>query len=182
MRQAIEEIPGDLQQRQRFKEEIEGYLSWVEKQANEEAYKDIYVTDHKPKQKKYHTTNKAEDEEFYKYSQALEEYNNTSSFVARPDKTERFPRGSMLQKALDPFAGSQRLENGALYREVLHSELNPSINDEEKLRAEYARLKDLGEQSIEASEDNIDEFRLTMLQEMEQNSPFSVDEFEKILD
>lgn len=60
--------------------------------------------------------------------------------------------------------------------------MNPYINDEEKLRAEFARLKEANENSIEVSEDAMEEYRLTLLQEMEQNSPFSADEFDKILD
>jgi hypothetical protein len=34
----------------------------------------VYVTDHQPKTKKYFTTSKKEDEEFFRYNQALHEY------------------------------------------------------------------------------------------------------------
>jgi hypothetical protein len=37
--------------------------------------KDVYVTDHTPKDKKYFTLNKSEDEKFYNYKKSLEDYN-----------------------------------------------------------------------------------------------------------
>ena len=39
--------------------------------------KDVYITNHEPKVKKYFTTNKNEDEDFYRYKKSLEEYNQT---------------------------------------------------------------------------------------------------------
>ena len=79
MRQAIEYRPGDLQQRQRFKEEIEAYIAGAYDQIQKEQMKDVYVTDHEPKPRKYHTSNKKEDEDFYRYQKSLEEYNSTAS-------------------------------------------------------------------------------------------------------
>jgi hypothetical protein len=38
--------------------------------------KDVFITDHKLKAKKYNTTNAKEDEQFYKYYKSLQEYNS----------------------------------------------------------------------------------------------------------
>lgn len=49
MRQAIQYRRGDKAQYQRFKEEVEAYLSWTDNQMFEDELKDIYVTDHVPR-------------------------------------------------------------------------------------------------------------------------------------
>lgn len=46
----------------------------------------------------------------------------------------KYERGSLLQKLLDPFAGAQRLDNGALFYEVADKELRQDVFDDEKLR------------------------------------------------
>jgi hypothetical protein len=76
MRHAIIHKAGDSVQSLKMKEEIESYIAnaYLE-QANEEM-KDVYVTDHKPKQKRYSTNNLKEDEQFYRYKQALTDYNS----------------------------------------------------------------------------------------------------------
>ncbi len=71
MRQAILNRPGDAVQRKKMKEEIEGFIQKVYKEEQEALLKDVYVTDHKPKQSKYNTINNKEDEQFYKYKQSL---------------------------------------------------------------------------------------------------------------
>lgn len=63
------------------------------------------MTDHKPKQKKFLTANKQEDEEFFRYKQALQEYQNTPSLAAPPKKS-KFEKGSLLQKILEPLAAA----------------------------------------------------------------------------
>lgn len=57
-----------------------------------------------------------------------------------------------------------------------------NVDDEEKLRAEYERLKAGNESAVEASEDDADAIRAVILDELEANSPFNLDEFEKVLD
>lgn len=85
-----------------------------------------------------------------------------------------------MQKVLEPLAGSKKLENGALFYEVEESELD-LLNDE-KLRAEFERLKAVNEAPLEAEDEDDDTLRIALLEEMEQNSPFTADEFNQILD
>ena len=56
----------------------------------------------------------------------------------------------------DPFAGAQRLPNGALFYEVIDRELDPSINDEERLRKHYDILKSNVESPSEYTEEELD--------------------------
>ena len=79
----------------------------------------------------------------------------------------------------DPFAGAERLENGALLYVLQDKEISSSVHNEEKLREEFNKLKE-GNQNIEAEDE--DEVRIKIMEQMEENSPFSVDEFNEILD
>lgn len=123
--------------------------------------KDVYVTDHKPTPRKVHTLGQSEDELLFKYHQELQQYNSTKSeFAKTNEKKSKYERGSLLQLILDPFAGAQRLENGALFYEVLDKELDPSLNNEEKLRAQFETLKANMEGASELGEDDMEELRL----------------------
>ena len=124
MRHAIMNKVGDANQRKQMKEEIEGYLQKVQREEHEALLKDVYVTDHKPKQAKYSTTNKKDEEQFFRYKQSLAEYNSTPAEPLVEIKKERYARGSLLQKAFDPFAGAERLENGAIFYRVTDQEVS----------------------------------------------------------
>ncbi len=75
------------------------------------------------------TLNKQEDKELFKYYQELKKYNEeASSFAkARPLSSGKYERGSLMQLIFDPFVGAQRLDNGALFYEVMDKELDPSL-------------------------------------------------------
>lgn len=53
---------------------------------------------------------------------------------------------------------------------------------EDRLRAQYEKLKSSIETPLEGDEENFDEIRIAMLSEMEEISPFSLDEFNDVLD
>lgn len=119
MRHAITNKPGDIEQRKRQKEEIEAYIQSAYRKEMDAELKNVYVTDHTPKQRKYATINSQEDEQFYRYKQALQDYNSEAhSGNFATFQRERYPRGSLLQRIFDPLAGAQRLENGAIFYEV----------------------------------------------------------------
>jgi hypothetical protein len=61
--------------RKEMKEEISDYIGTSYENEMEEEWKDLYITNHTPKDKRYHTNSKKEDLEFYKYKMAVEEYN-----------------------------------------------------------------------------------------------------------
>jgi hypothetical protein len=56
----------------------------------------VYVTNHEPKTPKYMTTSKKEDEEFFRYKQALQEYNSEPLPSLTLPKKERYEKGSLL--------------------------------------------------------------------------------------
>jgi hypothetical protein len=72
MRHAILNRPGDAKQRHEQKEEIEAYITKAYQTEAAELYKDVYVTDHVPKAKKFATTGSKDNEQFFQYKQALE--------------------------------------------------------------------------------------------------------------
>ena len=82
---------------------------------------------------------------------------------------------------LDPFAGARRLDNGAIFYEVKDSELPDFLNDEDKLRSEYDKLKEFENNPIETGDDS-DDLKIALVQELEQLNPYALDEFEKVLD
>lgn len=139
------------------------------------------MTKHEPKEKKYMTTNRKEDEEFFRYKQALKAY-NAKSEAKPPKKDFKYEKGTLLQKIFDPMAGAERLENGALFYKLEDKELTPDLNNDDKLKAEFERFKALNEGVLEVSEEDETELRMALLTEMEENSPFSLDEFQDILD
>jgi hypothetical protein len=71
MRQALIARVGDKQQYKQFKNEIADYLSYADEQVSLDQLNDVYVTDHKPKPKKYITLGNDEDQAFFKYNQEL---------------------------------------------------------------------------------------------------------------
>lgn len=87
-----------------------------------------------------------------------------------------------MQLIFDPFVGAQRLDNGALFYEVIDKELDPSLQNEERLRLQYEKLKLNIENPSEVSEEDLEEIRLQNLTELEELSPQTIDEFEVFLD
>jgi hypothetical protein len=57
-----------------MKREIENYIAKAYEDERAAELKDVYVTDRVPKQKKFATINKKDDEQFFRYKQALQEY------------------------------------------------------------------------------------------------------------
>ena len=94
---------------------------------------------------------------------------------------ERYERGSLLQKVFDPLANAPRLANGSVFYKVEDREL-VGVDNEEKLRAEYERMKVANSNTTEISEEEADELRIALVDELEQNSPFNIDEFNTVLD
>lgn len=178
MSQSLSHNSYDPKVKLQHKEELEAFLAHAyEKEANE-LLKDVYVTDHEPKAKKFITNNKKEDEQFYRYKQALEEYNSTIK-VRESKKQLKYEKGSLLQKIFDPLAGATRLENGTMFYRLEDKELSVLVKDETKLREQYDKLisgVDVVQEDDEAA------LRLLILDQLDENQPFSLDEFNAILD
>ena len=89
---------------------------------------------------------------------------------------ERYERGSLLQKVFDPLANAPRLANGAVFYKVEDREL-VGIDNEEKLRAEYERMKLANSTTTEISEDEADELRIALVDELDEVALLGVGEF-----
>ena len=81
MQQAIAYKPYDAEQRKAFKREIQQYLDKVVASQQEDSMKDVYITDHKAKIKKFITFSEEEDEHYYQYMQSLNHYKATAPVV-----------------------------------------------------------------------------------------------------
>lgn len=84
-----------------------------------------------------------------------------------------------MQRIFDPFAGAERLENGALLYILKDSELSDTATNEERLKAEFDRLKS-GSEVI--SEDDQNELRAKILETINEEYPYKLDDFEDIMD
>lgn len=82
---------------------------------------------------------------------------------------------------MDPLAGAERDENGTLVYTLQDKELI-GVDNEDKLRAEYERLKAGTEGTMDMAEDDAEALRLAILEDMDANSAFNADEFAEILD
>lgn len=74
MRQAILYHSGDKVLLEKMKEEMEAALARAYRREHEASLADVFVTNHQPKAKKFLTTSAQEDENFFRYQQALKEY------------------------------------------------------------------------------------------------------------
>ena len=169
-------------QRDEMSAEISAYIDECYQYEREAKLEDVYVTDHTPVEKKYVTNGEADDEDFYNYAKAVEEYNSDLSGAFSLPTTSRYERGSFLQRALDPFAGAKRDSEGSLLYRVEDKELGHfDLGNEEAMRAEYALLKSKDE-VWELDDEDADAVRLGLLDELESGaSPFDKSSFENIL-
>lgn len=97
MRQALVEERGNKEQKKQFKQEIEQYLQHTEQQKLEYELKNVYVTNHDPKQKKLYTISENEDQQFYNYKKQLEEYNSQATPHNVLHTQPKYERGTLLQ-------------------------------------------------------------------------------------
>ena len=108
--------------------------------------KDLYMTDHVPKTKKYNTLNEEEDKQFYEHLKRLQEHNQQSEATEQVDQFEsgKYARGSLSQKIFEPLAGAKKLANGTRFIEFQDKDLAIEM-DEATLRQQYEKEKDVGE-------------------------------------
>jgi len=52
---------------------------------NMDEAKEVYVTDRTPKPKKYSTTSKEDDEDFFNYQKSLEEYHKSTETIVEAE-------------------------------------------------------------------------------------------------
>lgn len=84
-----------------------------------------------------------------------------------------------MQRVFDPFAGTERLENGALHYILQDQELSKVLKDDEKLKEEFDRHKN---NEAVITEDDENEIRAKVLEAIQNEYPFKLDEFEEVMD
>ena len=82
----------------------------------------------------------------------------------------------------DPFVGTKKLENGAYFFEVQDADLKYELGNDEHLRSEYERLKEVNENPLLVEESDMEELRAAVLQQFERVAPQTLDEFNDIMD
>ena len=162
--------------------EVAAFIDECYQYEREAKLEDVYVTDHTPVVQKYVTNNEADDEDFYNYAQAVEEYNSNTVGTFRNTSAPRYERGSLLQRALDPFAGASRDSEGSLLYRVEEKELaHFDLTNEDALKAEYEDLKSKDE-VWEIDDEDENAVRLGLMDELQAGTtPFNVKEFENVL-
>ena len=150
------------EQKAQMKNEIAAYITACYDVEKAEKFKDVYVTDHEPVAPKYTTAGEEEDQDFFEYQQALDEYNSdTKSVFRHTGKKQLYPKGSLMQKIMDPLAGAFTDKDGAQHYHVEDKELK-YLDNESVLRAQYDKLKSAAE-VWDVDEEDEDAFRLAML-------------------
>lgn len=107
---------------QAMKEEIKEYIDDAYQQLQTREMGDVVVTDHTPKDKKYATLNSEDDQAFFEYTKAVEEYNSDALAGKISSKKQLSP-----EDLVKPIPGSTKLEDGTTYYKVNDSEL---VDDE----------------------------------------------------
>lgn len=144
MKHATERRMGDNLQKEQQEAEVKAFLAGAEETMHQYAMRDVYVTDHVPKTKKYFTNSDEEDVQYFAYMKSLEDYNRNIGHAPKPlnhAESGKYERGSMLQRMFEPLAGAIRQDNGTLYLEVLDKDVADACN-EETARKQYELLKD----------------------------------------
>lgn len=163
--------------------EMEAYVTAAENFEKSSKYDDVYVTDHQAVEKKVVTGSEEEDAEAYAYSQAVEDYNNDdSSSGVFGVRHGRYERGTLLQRALDPFAGAGRDENGTIILAVTDKDIaHENCDNEEALRAEYTNLNSKDDVwDVDGEDEN--QIRIDLLEELENGkTDFEIKNFQAIL-
>ena len=75
MRQSTYANNANVEDKKHMKEEMEGMIAQIYEREIMDKWKDVYVTDHEARPKKYFTLNKKEDQDYFKYKKSLQEYN-----------------------------------------------------------------------------------------------------------
>ena len=139
--------------------------------------KDVYITDHVKKAEKFLTFSEEEDEHFFKYSQALNNY-KVSDFVKPKPTKGKYERGSLAQRIFDPLAGARRNENGTLVYEVVDKEVLNRYSEEE-LRGQFERA--INQTPLEGSPEEMEALRIALLEEIQANN-LPLDQWNEMLD
>ena len=180
MKHAIALRPNDPAQRKQMKAEIQKYIQGVYDSQIEDAMKDVYITDHVAKPRKFNTINAKDDEQFFNYYQSLQQYNAEAKKAPRVSQHEsgRFERGSLAQRVFEPLAGAKLNENGSLVYEVQDKELSYGL-EESRLRSQFERAQ--SQSPIEQTEEEAEELRIALIEEIQAND-LPLDEWNVYLD
>ena len=82
-------------------------------------------------------------------------------------RSGRYERGTLLQRALDPFSGAGRDENGTIILEVTDKDIaHEGVANDELLRAEWANLNSKDDVwDVDGEDEN--QIRIDLLEELE---------------
>ena len=85
------------------------------------------------------TYTEEEDQDYFDYEKAIEEYNNDTSDIPnfRAKATSRYEKGSLLQRMFEPFAFCERDDKGTLVFKADDSDIEKYMESDEKLKELY---------------------------------------------
>jgi len=163
--------------------EMDTYVDASEKFERSQKFNDVYVTDHKAEDKKVISNNEEEDSDLFLYNQAVNDYNDDKSEVTVFGvRNGKYERGTLLQRALDPFSGAGRDENGTIILTVSDKDIaHEGLDSEEGLRSEFANLNTKDDVwDVDGEDEN--QIRIDLLEELENGkTDFEIKNFEAIL-
>jgi len=183
MSQAIR-YNGTRHQKAQFKKEIEQSIAQAFATEHQAFLDEIYVTDHQPKQKRYHTLNSEEDELFFRYKQSVAQYNQD---IKRKEERRRgkYKPGSFMQKLMDPLGAAEKMEDGRLRYKMQPEEISPAMRNEEILRKEFEKVMNENSDVWEMDESDETDMRVQIFEALHSQpnyAGFDVDDFYAVLD
>ena len=109
----------------------------------------------------------------------MEEYNREPVNRARPSapKVGKYTRGSIAQRIFEPTLYTEKLENGAVFYDILDCDIGGL--QEDKMRRTYDNYKKYSEVALEGETDD-DELRKALMDE-QKDATVPLDEVAKIL-
>jgi hypothetical protein len=134
--------------------ELNAYIERCQTEMDNYELNTTAVTDHVARDKKYHTTSKKEDLDFYKYKKSVEEFNADVEYAAQPKQKLSFHLDSAISKILDPLLGMKKEASGAYFYEFNDSDL--SQESEEKIKERFNKLVEDNNEVYNSEDDEDD--------------------------
>ena len=129
--------------------EISQYIENCKLDNKLEEASDVFITDRKPRDKKFQTNSLDESKEFFEYKKALEEYNSDIEPIVQAEE-KSIPQHVVPANTLP---SAKRLDDGSLFLKILDSDLK---NDEQLLK-KFEQRKTQNEELFVAEEEEEDE-------------------------
>lgn len=133
--------------RNKMTRQIQDYIEDAYDQLRARQMGDVSVTDRKPRDQKFATLNSGDDQEFFEYKKAVEEYNSDATSVRKKSQP------LTVDELLEDLPGSVKLQDGSDFLVVTEDD----ISSEQERDAMYEKILEMEEEVGEVEEKDEDD-------------------------